>query len=170
MRSIAAALVLSPFLLLAACSQPAPAEVAAADAADAADASAPTGTALPEALPQGFTLGFPYHYTNQETTRAGKAKRQRISVEYLAGDANSTAASLAQSALAAGFNKGLWGVQKDGSIHFVADKAGYGQLRAQIRPAGSEPMHNPAAKGTLTMGWPVTAKRPVAAATTPAAQ
>ena len=151
----AAFLALTPFAL-AGCDQrdaagSAPAQTAASTAETA-------GTALPVALPQGFSLGFPYRYTGQEIARTGKAQRQRITVEFLAGDVNSTVGSLAQSALAAGFAKGLWGIQKDGSIHLVADKAGYGQLRMQIKPiAAGETPQNAAARGTVTIGWPARA-------------
>jgi hypothetical protein len=166
MRITTAVLVLTSLLLLAGCNQRDAADVGIARTGGMV--SAPAGASLPEALPQGFALDFPYHYTGQEIVRAGKAKRQRITVEFLDGDVNSILGSLAQSALTAGFSKGLWGVQNDGSIQFVADKPGYGQLRAQIRPAGSESLRNPAAKGTLVMGWPVTQTRPSSATIVPA--
>lgn len=158
MQSLKPAFLLLPLIALAGCNQR---DVAGSTtpAATIAPAAPAAGAALPAALPEGFSLGFPHHYVGQEVARVGKAQRQRITVEYLDGDANSAVGSLAQSALAAGFGKGLWGVQKDGSIHFVANKAGYGQLRAQIRPVAGETLQNPSAKGTVTMGWPANVPR-----------
>ncbi|WP_242165844.1 hypothetical protein [Lysobacter sp. M15] len=158
-----ATVALSSLLALAAC-QPA-SNPSAPDASPSSPATA-SGTALPEALPQGFQLAFPYHYTKKEVVR-GRKQRQRITVEFLEGDAASIAGSLTQSAIAVGFSKGLWGVQKDGSIHFVADKPGFGQLRAQIRSGGDEKMQNPSAKGSVTMGWPLRALPTSGARTVP---
>ncbi len=45
-------------------------------------------------------------------------------------------------------------MQKNGAIHFLTDKAGYGQMRAEIRPAAGRKLSNSAAKGTVVLGWP----------------
>lgn len=153
MKKHAIIITLSSLLALVACQRTG--DPSAPDASPSLPATV-SGTSLPEPLPQGFQLAFPYHYTKKEVVR-GRNQRQRITVEYLEGDAASIVGSLAQSAIAVGFSKGLWGVQKDGSIHFVADKPGFGQLRAQIRPGADGKLQNTFAKGSVTMGWPLRA-------------
>jgi hypothetical protein len=160
MKVINASIVVSTLFALAACQ---PESIAGSpDASPSMPVSLAAGTALPNALPQGFELGFPYHYTQVEVV-PGRKQRQRITVEFLEGDVASTAGSLANGAVAAGFTRGIWGVQKDGSIHFVADKPGYGQMRAHITSAVGKSLENPAAKGELVMGWPVRPADPIPA-------
>jgi hypothetical protein len=121
---------------------------------------------LPEALPLGFALDFPYHFTKRETANAGrKDARLRYTVEYLAGDANAIASSLEKSAAAAGFDSSHIKRFDDGRIYFIAKKRGYGDLRSVIQNAGSQKLRNSAAKGTLVMGWPLPTS--VAASDTP---
>ncbi|GAB2492580.1 hypothetical protein GCM10027084_01450 [Pseudoxanthomonas sangjuensis] len=127
-------------------------ELTAPALATATDAGKP----LPEALPQGFTLGFPYHFIKREIFHRGrKDARLRYTVEFLEGTPASIASSLNASAKAAGFTKINSRHLRDGRIHFIATKRGYGQLRAEIKPAGNRKLSNAAAKGTLVMGWPV---------------
>jgi hypothetical protein len=160
--TLATALLLS--LGLAACqgNQGPATPGAGAAAADAtastqAPAAVPAGEPLPDALPQGVEIDFPHHFTKREVGEAsnGKEARLRYTVEYLDGDAASVAASLAGSMMDAGFQSGKWRVRDDGRIQFAANKAGYGQMRAEVRPAGKRKLRNAAAKGTVALGWPV---------------
>lgn len=123
--------------------------------------SVASGTALPEALPQGFVLKFPYHFTKLSTgpDKDGQ-QRQRFTVEFLDGDATTVMGSLSASAIEAGFRNGNWAVRKPGIIHFAAGKPGYGQMRAEIRAVDKKMLSNPSAKGTVVMGWPMQPSTP----------
>lgn len=152
-----AALAIALVLGLAACK--AGNEQTATPAAPAEPATstpaAAVGEPLPEALPQGFALAFPYHFTKREIIHPGrKDARLRYTVEYLEGDPASIASSLGASARAAGFTSTQAKRFGDGRLHFIARKTGYGQLRAEIKPAGDRKLSNAAARGTVVMGWP----------------
>lgn len=139
---------------------------------DAATATAgKTGAPLAKALPQGFALHFPFAFREDVVVNVNpRNQRRRVTVEYLEGDAKTTMASLASSAIEAGFQSGRWQLLKDGSIYFFAYKGGYGQMRAEIKSGGS--LHDPSAHGTVVMGWPVrraTAPMPPSSSSAPAA-
>lgn len=143
--------------LLAACSVEEPGQAVAptGDAAVPADGGAiQRGQPLPRPLPQGFALRFPHDFRAESVVPATpREQRRRVTVEYLEGDAGDIVASLASSALDAGFKSGRWQVARDGRISFFAYKGGYGQMRAEISPGGR--LSNPAAKGLVVLGWPV---------------
>jgi len=157
--TLATALLLS--LGLAACQgnqAPAAATPADAEAASPAPAQAavPGGDPLPDALPQGVAIDFPYHFIKREEVAAsnGNEARLRYTVEYLEGDVASVTASLAESVMEAGFQSGRWQARNDGRTHLVANKAGYGQMQANIAPIGKRKPRNAQAKGIVTLGWP----------------
>lgn len=122
-----------------------------------AEGAAPAGDPLPDALPQGVAIDFPYHFIKREDIPAsnGKEARLRYTLEYLEGDAASVTASLAGSMMEAGFQSGRWQARGDGRIHFAANKNGYGQMQANIIPLSKSKPRNAAAKGSVTLGWPV---------------
>jgi len=150
-----AALAFALLLGLAACKAGNEQAATPAMPAEPAATVATAGEPLPEALPQGFALGFPYHFTKREIVHPGrKDARLRYTVEYLDGDPAAIASSLGASARAAGFTSTQAKRFDDGRLHFIARKPGYGQLRAEIKPAGDRKLSNAAARGTLVMGWP----------------
>jgi hypothetical protein len=144
MRSILPAFVLAA--ALGACS--------GAQHDDTAAKAGQSGAPLGQALPQGFALHFPFDFQEDVVVSVNaRDQRRRVTVEYLEGDSKMIMASLARSALEAGFQSGRWQLLKDGSIYFFAYKGGYGQMRAEIKSGGN--LRNASAKGTVVTGWPV---------------
>ncbi|HET6435865.1 MAG TPA: hypothetical protein VFG18_09225 [Xanthomonadaceae bacterium] len=130
--------------------------VAGCSAQDQPDqAAAPAaGQPVPQALPQGFVLRFAHDFRGETLVAVTpREQRRRVTVEYLEGEPADIVASLADSAVRAGFKSGRWQQAKDGGISFFAHKGGYGQLRAEITPGGR--LSHPAARGVVVLGWPV---------------
>lgn len=122
-------------------------------------AATPAGKPVPQALPQGFVLRFAHDFRGDTlVTVTPREQRRRVTVEYLEGEPADIVASLAGSALDAGFKSGRWQQTQDGRISFFAHKGGYGQLRAEITPGGR--LSHPAAKGAVVLGWPVRSRPP----------
>lgn len=172
MKTVAISFVLTLGLVACSAGNDSPTEPAVATTpagAQPAPAAVPRGKPLTEALPQGFMLDFPYHFTRRQVVDAGKrGQRLRYTVEFLDGDVDAIAASMAVSAKAAGFESSQTKRLKDGGIHFMATKPGYGELSAALRPIGKRKLKNSAARGTVVMGWPAPATTSAAATTTAA--
>ncbi|WP_111265588.1 hypothetical protein [Marilutibacter maris] len=116
----------------------------------------PAAIPLPEALPEGVELQFPYHFIKKENIiPASGPARLRYTVEYLSGSPDSIAKSLASSVKAAGFLKVSTRHLEDGRIHLIANKPGYGRLQAAIVPSSSQKLEHLQAAGTVSMGWPL---------------
>ena len=94
MRSILPAFVLAA--ALGACS--------GAQHDDTAAKAGQSGAPLGQALPQGFALHFPFDFQEDVVVSVNpRDQRRRVTVEYLEGDSKMIMASLARSALEAGF-------------------------------------------------------------------
>lgn len=132
---------------------------------------------MPQPMPQGFALKFPYNFIEQSTGPANNGElRDRFTVEFLDGDINAVAGSLMASAVEAGFQNGSWSAHKN-MIQVSVNKAGYGQMRAVVQLADRRKLSHPQAKGLVILGWPThgaqTAEAPAetdAAAAVPAEQ
>jgi len=144
-------------LAIAACGGEPASDTATAPAAKAKSAQAATDhRPLPEALPESVQLAFPYHFRSQRLVDADDGRqRLRLTVEFLDGDVDSTAASLGSSMADAGFEIVDQQALDEGRHRVVYRKKGFGRVNTVIAPKGAQEMRNPAARGTVSMVWPV---------------
>jgi hypothetical protein len=150
-------------LAIAGCNNPAPAD----QTAQGTPAAVPTSSsdtnpaACSEApgynpFPQGIAPAFAYHLRSDRlyVHKNGK-NRRRLTIEFLDGDANAALASFEQSMSAAGFKARPRKDGADGRITTPFAKKGFGTVIATAIPSPGPNPANPAAKGVLSIDYPM---------------